>query len=856
MMNKILPKRPLYIQLLFTGFAFLAMIVISVTFSSRIVRDNLARNADSVLDLAETQISLELQEPQKILDVYAGTLRGMILRGDNADALQDYTMYISLYLGLKEDDRFSGLYGYIENLPGGPVALYSLSGPPPEGLSFTDRPWYKAAIASVGKIAETEPYKDAANGKNVITYSCGIYDNDGAYLGVVCIDMGIHYIGDKIVGDKIVGDKIVGIAVTKGGYGILIDQNLNIIGHPSPDFVGRKMYDKTVPISIITEELVKKGYVSEASFNNWMGEKNIAFFRRLSNGWYFGLLAPTDVYYQPVFDMAVIISLFGITLAVVLIIILIHVDAARNKSDIESRHKSMFLANMSHEIRTPINAIIGMTSIGKSASDSVRKDYCFRKIEEASNHLLGVINDILDMSKIEANKFELSPAEFDIEKLFQRIVDVVNFRVCEKRQKFSVFIDRSIPLTLIGDEQRIAQVITNLLGNAVKFTPEDGTVSLTVRLVGEAGGICTLQVSISDTGIGISPEQQAKLFQSFEQAESSTTRKYGGTGLGLAISKNIVEKMGGTIELQSEIGKGSTFTFTIQVERGSHETHRLLSADINLDNVRILTVDDDPDVLTYFGDIAHEFGVICDTAISGVEALELVKQKGGYHIYFIDWKMPVMDGIELARLIKGQKPEKSIVIMISAAEWNVIAQEAREAGVDKFLSKPLFASTIADIINECLGVDKRQAKKAEMANISGIFSGRRILLAEDVEINREIVQSLLEPTQVEIDSAENGAEAVRMFSAAPDRYDMIFMDIQMPEMDGYEATRRIRVLNAPQAKTVPIIAMTANVFREDIERCLNAGMDGHIGKPVDFGEVLDKLRFYWVAPDTGKPDAQ
>ncbi|MDR0487485.1 MAG: response regulator [Treponema sp.] len=278
-----------------------------------------------------------------------------------------------------------------------------------------------------------------------------------------------------------------------------------------------------------------------------------------------------------------------------------------------------------------------------------------------------------------------------------------------------------------------------------------------------------------------------------------------------------------------------------------------MSADINLSNVRILAVDDDPDILAYFLDIAQRFSILCDTALNGGIALELIEQKGSYHIYFIDWKMPIMDGIELARVIKARRHENSIVIMISAAEWSAAAQEAKEAGVDKFLSKPLFPSTIAEVINECLGVNKRQAENAQM-NISGVFSGRHILLVEDVEINREVVMALLEPAQLEIEYAENGVEAVRMFSETPLKYDLIFMDIQMPEMDGYEATRRIRAIEADlrennkllseRPKGVPIIAMAANAFREDVERCLNAGMDSHVGKPLDLEEVLSKMKSY------------
>jgi PAS domain S-box-containing protein len=396
-----------------------------------------------------------------------------------------------------------------------------------------------------------------------------------------------------------------------------------------------------------------------------------------------------------------------------------------------SRAKSAFLANMSHEIRTPMNAITGMTAIGRSAADAERKDYCFIKIEDASRHLLGVINDILDMSKIEANKFELSPVKFNFEKMIQSAVNVVNFRLDEKNQKFAVHIDKNIPKNLIADDQRLTQVITNLLGNAVKFTPEHGSIGLDARFLGEKDDLCTIEITISDTGIGISPEQQENLFNSFQQAEITTTRRFGGTGLGLAISKSIVEMMGGSIRVKSEQGKGSVFIITIKAGKSG-----------------------------YANDV-----------------------------------------------INGLPP---------------VEQNVKEGEPD----------------------------------LDGLFAGHHILLVEDVEINREIVLSLLEPTKLEIDCAENGAEAVRKFSEAQDAYKLIFMDIQMPEMDGYDATRRIRAIEAERnagankgaesPKGVPIIAMTANVFREDIEKCIEAGMNDHVGKPLNLDEVLEKLKSYLV----------
>ena len=508
-----------------------------------------------------------------------------------------------------------------------------------------------------------------------------------------------------------------------------------------------------------------------------------------------------------------------------------------------SKAKGDFLSNMSHEMRTPLNAIIGMTAIGRVADSLEKKDYALSKINEASNHLLGVINDVLDMSKIEANKLELSHTDFVFEHVLKRVVNVVNFRVNEKHQQLYVHIDESIPEFLIGDDLRLAQVITNLVSNAVKFTPEEGTISIDAKVNSITSTTCELIVSVSDTGIGISEEQQKKLFHSFEQAETSTTRKFGGTGLGLAISKRIVELMQGNIWVSSQLGEGATFAFTCTFTIGDHSNTGLLEQGVNWGNLRIFVLDDDLEVLQYFCNFAESVGIQCDTAATAEEALPVIQQDLYYDIYFIDWMLPGMSGIEFARIALHEKTRNRAVILFSSVEWSAIKDDAVSAGVDKFIQKPLFRSTLIDVINECIGLSN--TVDASDCSTWEDFSGYRILLVEDVEINREVVMTLLEPLQVEVDCATNGREAVEKQQAEPYKYDMIFMDLQMPEMDGYEATKLIRSLQDGRSHKIPIVAMTANVFKDDVDRCIAIGMNDHIGKPIDFEQLIQVMHRYF-----------
>lgn len=519
--------------------------------------------------------------------------------------------------------------------------------------------------------------------------------------------------------------------------------------------------------------------------------------------------------------------------------------AAKELAEEGSRAKSEFLARMSHEIRTPMNAIIGMTRIAQTTDDIRKKNYGLEKIAGASGHLLGVINDILDMSKIEANKFELSQSEFSFDRMLMNVINVVSSRMNEKMQNLSIDVDPTMPRTLIGDEQRLAQVCANLLTNAAKFTPERGKIRLVVRSSEDDGDNVDLQIEISDNGIGITKEQQAKLFQSFEQADGSIVRKFGGTGLGLAISKRIVELMGGTILVESEAGVGSRFTVSVKIQKGTRPALEIIGKKHGAGKPYILAVDDNAETRDYFLHVMAALGISCLVAANGKDALRIVSEsEKPFDMIFVDWKMPIMDGIELTRELKKQKNHRFVIIMISAAEWTEMEQEARDAGVDGFLPKPLFPSLIMDCINKYMSESMLHEITDEPPASKRRFPGRALLLVEDIEINREIIITILEDTEMIIDSAVNGREAVEMFTANQSRYDIVFMDVHMSEMDGLEATRRIRALGTPESARIPIVAMTANVFKEDIEKCLDSGMNDHIGKPVDFDEMFEKLAKY------------
>lgn len=517
-------------------------------------------------------------------------------------------------------------------------------------------------------------------------------------------------------------------------------------------------------------------------------------------------------------------------------------DKTKQKVEHANRAKSEFLSNMSHDIRTPMNAIVGMTAIATKNIDKPDqvKD-CLRKITLSSRHLLGLINDVLDMSKIESGKLTLDMELISLREVMDGIVSIVQPQISAKKQVFDIFIQDIREERVYCDGVRLNQVLINLLSNALKFTPAGGQIHVTLSQEPspKGEGYIRTHFLVEDTGIGMSPEFQSRIFESFVREDNKRVHKIEGSGLGMAITKYIVDAMDGTIEVQSELNKGSQFHVTLDLERFEEREEEML-----LPAWDILVVDDDERLCISAADALQEIGLRADWTLDGSSAIEMAERRHAeardYHIVLLDWQMPGMDGIETARRMREKIGEDVPILIISAYDWGSIEAEARAAGVSGFLSKPLFKSTLYYGLSRFK--EGAEAKNEADQEAGADYTGRRLLVAEDNELNWEIARELLAPYGFELTWAENGRICLEKFQASePGWYDAVLMDLRMPMMDGYEATRAIRACDRPDAD-IPIIAMTADAFSEDIQRCIQCGMNAHAAKPLDMRELLRTLQ--------------
>ena len=518
---------------------------------------------------------------------------------------------------------------------------------------------------------------------------------------------------------------------------------------------------------------------------------------------------------------------------------------ALQEAESANRAKTAFLSNMSHEIRTPMNAIIGLDNIALNdpAISAQTREY-LEKIGSSAHHLLGIINDILDMSRIESGRLTIKNEEFSFSKALEQVNTIISGQCRDKGLHYECRTKGQIDEYYIGDDMKLRQVMINILGNAVKFTPAGGTVSFDIEDVARMDNKATVRFTIRDTGIGMSREYLPKLFDAFSQEDSSSTNRYGSTGLGMPITKSIVELMNGTIQVESEKGKGTTFIVTVTLTQTDHRREQENFVELRPHEMSVLVIDDDRIACEHAEVILGQVGVSCDVATSGREAVEMVKmrhvRREDYNLILVDWRMPEMDGIETTRQIRPIVGPDTPIIILTSYNWEDVEQEAREAGVDTFAAKPLFAGTVMEEFREAF-----KKKNARLVRETVDLKGRRVLLAEDVMVNAEIMMMVLSMREMEVEHAENGRIAVDMFREHGEGYyDAILMDMRMPEMDGLEATRAIRSMDRPDAKTIPIIALTANAFDEDVQRSMQAGLDAHLSKPVEpelLFETLENL---------------
>ena len=519
-----------------------------------------------------------------------------------------------------------------------------------------------------------------------------------------------------------------------------------------------------------------------------------------------------------------------------------------------NKAKTAFLSNMSHEIRTPMNAIIGLDNLAlhNDTLDEQTRDY-LEKIGSSARHLLGLINDILDMSRIESGRIILRKEEFSFSAMLEQINSMVMSQCSDKGLDYECRVLSRVDDYYIGDDTRFKEVLINILSNAVKFTDAPGSIRMTVERTTVFEDQSTLRFCIRDTGIGMDKEFIPRIFDAFSQEDSSNKNKYGSTGLGMAITKRIVEMMNGTISVQSEKGVGTEFTVVVTLKNSEHEDEAHENS-IEPGRIHVLIVDDEEYAAEHARTVLNDAGVRADICMSGQEALHMLEiqhtKQEPYNLVLMDWKMPEMDGLETAKRIRKNYGKETVVILLTAYNWYDVLDKALDAGIDSFLTKPLFASKV---ISEFERIARHNNLNLFKEKKRADLPGRRILLAEDIEMNAEIIMDVLEMEGMETDHAENGRIVVEMFqNSEAGLYSAILMDIRMPEMDGLEATQTIRALDRPDAGTIPIIALTANAFDEDVQRSLQVGMNAHLTKPVEPEHLFKTLgELIWEAENPG-----
>jgi len=801
-------------QLLFVWLAFFLMAFISYLFVKDIVNGYLTKEAKNTLSYTQSKITTDLLGVETSLQNISQSIRLMILRGSSANSVQEYMRKMSEYLASKEAlvSGFNGIYGVFDAFED--RYLDGTGWIPPKDYIPKERPWYKVAQDANGNVAATIPYVDAHTGEIVISYSKGIFDMEGNSFGVVCMDLLL----DRIV------KYVISTRLADGGYGILLNENLEIIAIPTKEYMGKHLYELPYKgISDVVKDLKNGNELFEHKIiDDKRGLDFILFTEKFENGWHMGILTPTDQYYKKVKNMKIFIAVLGVFLALMLSLVLFRLAMAKQKSDEKnqlaeaaSKAKSEFLAKMSHEIRTPMNAITGMAELAlrENLPDAAREHIL--TIKQAGANLLSIINDILDFSKIESGKLEIIPGHYLFSSLIHDVVSIIRMRVMDSNLSFAVNIDCNVPNSLFGDEARIRQILLNVLSNAAKYTKR-GYVSFSVS--GEVTeDTVFLTIDVADTGNGIKPENLKKLFGEFVQIDLANHKGIEGTGLGLAITKRLVNAMGGDIDVQSEFGKGSTFTITLSQKICSPEP---LASVEKSEEKNVLVYERNAIYADSIICTVDNLGVTCQRAENDEELREKLRAKD-YTFLFVSYSL-----LENAKAImKELKPKTKIVALTEFGDATA------DMNLD-VLAMPVHSISVANILN---GVSDRfsYSTNEDATAVRFIAPKARILIVDDIGTNLKVAEGLMLPYKMQIDLCLGGFAAIEAIKKI--FYDLVLMDHMMPEMDGIETTKLIREMGREDSHyaKLPIIALTANAISGTKEMFLSNGFNDFLSKPID-----------------------
>ncbi|MFP3043796.1 ATP-binding protein [Treponema primitia] len=826
-MNIAFVIRKNYQQLLVVVFIFLFMIAGSLISTGIIMRRQLIANANEFIHTADANLKTTLREPESTLISSAFNIQDMIV--DKHHSQEDILRYLTSltdWLTANEDrlSGFNGMYGFILE-----EFLDGTGWEPPEDYVPQERLWYIDAKKSPGQIIMTSPYVDAQTNSIVVTFAQELFDDSGISLGVLALDVQLTRLESYVRSLKL----------SEGGYGILLNENLEIMVHPDGAYINKFLGDlfsdtwdpnikgkqTTTKTSALMKTLAKKKEVNALQIWDNNNSRIIVFFRQAYNGWYLGLVVPEDDFYHDIYRISFFIFLVGTVLMFILCYMLIRLSAAKIRSDEENKSKSSFLARMSHEIRTPMNAVIGMSELALRAETLPRMNEYVTGIKQAGLNLLSLINDILDLSKIEAGSLSINSAPYLLASLINDVLNVIRIRISEKPILFTANVDANIPNNLVGDEARIRQILLNLLSNAAKYTRE-GYIMLTIGMEKSIAGELVLTIAIADSGIGIKKEDLPGLFGNFVRFDAEKNKNIEGTGLGLAITRNLCLAMGGDITAQSEYGKGSVFT--ARIPQGYTDDTKLAELE-NPEEKRILFYDDRALYAESLFLTLENLGLPVTVTITADDFLEKLKT-GEFPFAFVSESVVENAG----KVIQDGNLKTVLTLLANLGEISSFQDIP-------IIIMPAWSVPIANVLN---GI--KQSNYRENVDVRFIAPQARVLIVDDIETNLKVAEGLLSLYRTGIHTCTGGEQAIALVKEHA--YDIVFMDHMMPGMDGIETTEAIRALSPLRGdyfRQLPIIALTANAVAGMKEMFLSKGFNDYLAKPIEMSK-LEEIMAKWI----------